>query len=277
MLRYHQLQNRPREFLAATGLTLAEFEQLLPAFQAAYDQKYPPERTLHGQARQRRAGAGAKGKLLSLADKLLFILIYQKTNPLQTMHGLQCNLSQAQTNYWLHRLWPVLRQALQDMGQAPERDASQVAHSPLAREGTPDVAIDGTERRRQRPTDSTRQKEHYSGKKKTHTDKNLLLVNETTRKVVYLGPTIPGKTHDKKAADEATLSYVTNATLDKDTGFQGYEPPRVLTRQPKKSPKAETCVSASSFSMASFPACVWSSNTSLLASNGVGLSKMSCG
>src|SRR5215510_10566091 len=163
MLSYNKLQTRPREFLAATGLTLAEFEKLLPAFQAAYDQQYPPDRTLDGQARQRRAGAGAKGKLPRLADKLLFILVYQKTNPLQTMHGLQFNLSQAQTNYWLHRLWPVLQHALRDMGQTPERDARRVAHSFLAREGTPDVAIDGTERRRQRPTDPTRQKEHYSG------------------------------------------------------------------------------------------------------------------
>jgi len=59
-----------------------------------------------------------------------------------------------------------------------------------------------------------------------------------TSKVVYLGPTIAGRTHDKKAADEAKIAYPTNATLDKDTGFQGYEPDRVLTAQPKKSPKA---------------------------------------
>src|SRR5712691_12609749 len=168
MLNYNKLQNRPREFLAATGVPLAEFEKLLPAFQTAYDQMYPPDRTLNGQARQRRAGAGAKGKLPSLADKLLFILVYQKTHPLQTMHGLQCNVSQSQTNYWLHRLWPVLHQALRDMGQAPERDASRVATSPLALEGAPDLAIDGTERRRQRPTDAAQQQEQYSGKKKTH-------------------------------------------------------------------------------------------------------------
>ena len=240
MLSYNKLQHRPREFLAATGLTRAEFEKLLPAFQTAYDQMYPPDRTLNGQARQRRAGAGAKGKLPSLADKLLFILVYQKTNPLQTMHGLQFNLSQSQTNYWLHRLWPVRQHALRTMGQAPERDASQVAHSPLAQEGTPDLASDGPERRRQRPTDATQQKAHYSGKKKTHTDKNIVLVNETTSKVIYLGPTVAGTKHDKKAADEAPLFYPTNATLDKDTGFQGYEPAGVLTRQPKKNPKARS-------------------------------------
>jgi hypothetical protein len=110
----------------------------LPAFQAAYDKKYPPDRTLDGQAHQRRAGAGAQGKLPSLADKLLFILVYQKTHPLQTLHGLQCNVSQSPTTSWLHRLWPVLQQAWRAMGQAPERDASRVARSPLAREGTPD-------------------------------------------------------------------------------------------------------------------------------------------
>jgi hypothetical protein len=39
MLIYNELKNHPREFLAATGLKLDEFEQLLPAFQTAYEQK----------------------------------------------------------------------------------------------------------------------------------------------------------------------------------------------------------------------------------------------
>ena len=121
---------------------------------------------------------------------------------------------------------------------APERAASRVATSPLALEGAPDMAIDGTERRRQRPTNAAQPQEQYSGKKKTHTDKNLVLVNEPTDKVIYLGPTVAGKKHDKKAADEEERAYPTHATLDKDTGFQGYEPAGVLTRQPKKNPKA---------------------------------------
>jgi hypothetical protein len=62
-----------------------------------------------------------------------------------------------------------------------------------------------------------------------------VLVNEHTTKVVYLGPTVTGKTHDKKAADAAQICYPTNAMLGKDTGFQGYEPAGVLTQQPKKS------------------------------------------
>jgi hypothetical protein len=234
MLTYNKLKNKAREFLAATGLKQEEFEKLLPAFRAAYENKYPRDRTRAGHARQRRAGGGATGALPSWVDKLLFILVYQKTNPLQTMQGLQFHLSQPQTNYWIHHLLPVRQRALSDLGHAPERDASRVETSQLALEGGPNLAIDGSERRRQRPQDAAQQKEHYSGKNKTHTDKNILLVNENTGQVVYLSPTVAGKQHDKKAADEAQIVYPANATLDKDTGFQGYEPAGVQTTQPKK-------------------------------------------
>lgn len=238
MLRYDYLKDRPCDFLAATGLTVAEFRRLLPAFEAAYEDLYPRHLTAEGTERQRQAGGGAKGELAGWEAKLLFILVYQKTHPLQTMQALHFGLSQPQANAWIHRLLPVLQRALQTLGMRPERDARQVATSPLALEGgSLEMAIDGTERRRQRPQDPTQQRDHYSGKKKAHTDKNILLVNETTGKVIYLSPTVVGKTHDKKAADEAAIVYPVNATLDKDTGFQGYEPVGVHTRQPKQKPK----------------------------------------
>lgn len=238
MLTYSTLKERPREFLAATGLTVDEFDTLLPAFQAAYTQRYRSTLTCAGQPRQRRVGGGVKGSLAADDDKLLFGLIYQKTNPLQTMHGLQFGLSQSQTNSWIQRLLPVLQDALRQLGHTPERDGAQVAVSPLLLNSAPELAIDGTERRRQRPTDADAQKDHYSGKQKAHTDKNILLVNEQTGQVVYLGPTVAGKTHDKKAVDAVQIAYPPNATLDQDTGFQGYAPDGGLTRQPKKSRKA---------------------------------------
>src|SRR2546426_10786498 len=78
MLTYTTLQERPREFLAATGLTHAEFAHLLPAFATAYALLYPPEKTLEGTPRQRRAGGGATSTLPQMEDKLLFILVFQK-------------------------------------------------------------------------------------------------------------------------------------------------------------------------------------------------------
>ena len=155
------------------------------------------------------------------------------------MHGWHFGLRQPQANAWMHRLLPVLQHALRDLGEAPERDAGRVATSELARAGGPNLTIDGSERRRQRPQDHAKQKEPYSGQKTAHTDKNLLLVNANTQKVVSLSPTVAGNTHDKKATDAAQIASPPNATLDKDTGLQGYEPTGTQTRQPQKSLKAK--------------------------------------
>jgi hypothetical protein len=238
MLTYATLQDRPREFLAATGLTHSEFARVLPAFAAASAVLYPPDKTWEGKARQRQSGGGAQGVLSQREDTRLFILVYQKPHPLQTMQGLPLDLSQPQPHSWMHRLLPVLRQAFATLGMAPERDASRVAPSPLMLEGAPAGAVDGTERRRQRPTDAATQRAHDSGKKQPHTAKNVLLINESTSNVIDLSPTVAGTTHDKKATDEADLLSPVNSPRDKDTGFQGYEPAGVLTHQPKKSPEA---------------------------------------
>lgn len=240
MLIYNDLKEKPKEFLAATSLTVEEFELILPVFRRKYRELFTPGLTRKGKPRQRKAGGGVKEKLRTDADKLLFILVYQKTYPLQTMHGLQFGLSQPQTNYWIHRLLPILRESLAELGMTPERDPQVVAESRLVNESAPDLLIDGTERRRQRPKDAQKQAEYYSGKKKAHTDKNILLANTHSRKVVYLSPTEMGKKHDKKIADENAIVYPPGATLGKDTGFQGYDPKGVLTFQPKKSQKAKS-------------------------------------
>lgn len=242
MLTYNDLKAKPKEFLAATSLTVEEFERLLPVFGQKYHALFPPGLTRKGQPRQRKAGGGVKEKLRTDADKLLFILVYQKTYMLQTMQGLQFDLSQPQANYWIHRLLPLLRASLADLGLTPARDPQAVAAHLLVHESAPDLLIDGTERRRQRPKDAKKQAEHYSGKKKTHTDKNILLANIHSRKVVYLSPTEMGKKHDKKMAEEQAIHYPAGATLGKDTGFQGYEPKGVMTFQPKKNQKAKNSI-----------------------------------
>jgi len=70
MLSYNELKNKPRAFLAATGLKVDEFEQLWPAFQTAYEHKYPPNLTQEGKTRQRQIGGGATGALPKSEDQL---------------------------------------------------------------------------------------------------------------------------------------------------------------------------------------------------------------
>lgn len=237
MLNYEELKQRPADFLCATGLTVAEFERLLPTFSQVYQRKYGGDQTVEGQPRQRQAGGGAKGKLPAMADKVLFILVYEKTYPLQTMHGLAFGLSQERANEWIHRLLPVLQETLAVLGMRPERDAQALAHTELMQALPADLVLDGTERRRQRPQAQPQQLDHYSGKKKAHTDKNLVLITVASGQVGYLSPTAVGKRHDKRLADEQPLAYPPGTTLGQDTGFQGYEPPGVVTYQPKKKPR----------------------------------------
>jgi hypothetical protein len=98
----------------------------------------------------------------------------------------------------------------------------------------PRLIIDGTERRRQRPKSPEKQALHYSGKKKAHTDKNVVIVTLPRERVGFLSRTCVGKTHDKKIADTEGIVYPPEAILYKDTGFQGYQPAVQETRQPKK-------------------------------------------
>jgi DDE superfamily endonuclease len=171
MQKYEELKNRPKELLAATGLKADEFAALLRAFGEAYAKAYPSDQTVEGKTRQRSVGGGRKGKLVCHEDKLLFILVYLKTYPLQTMLGLQFDLSQGRVNHWIQRLLPVLQNALASLGMAPERDGAALQSSDLAQEGGADWVIDGTERRRQRPQDEAAQREAYSGKKNAHRQK----------------------------------------------------------------------------------------------------------
>ena len=237
MLTYAELQKRPQKLLAMTGLVRREFDELLPVFTQALAEadtalKPKPKR------RRRAPGGGRKPGLGPVADKLLFILVYTKTYPLQVVQGEMFGMSQPSANEWIHFLLPVLQGTLDRLDVLPERNGAQAARA-ARRPGEPaDLIVDGVERRRQRPKNPTEQVIHYSGKKKTHSDKNVIVVNTASRRVSYLSPTLPGAAHDKALADYANIQYPRHATLRSDSGFIGYAPSVRQHLQPKKSPKS---------------------------------------
>jgi hypothetical protein len=234
MVTFMRLQKNRRQFLALTGLTLPEFQLLQAAFAEAYPRLYPTDQTGEGQPRQRTVGGGRKGRLHRPEDQLVFILVYLKTYPLQAVMAELFDLSQPQVNYWIHRLLPVLQEALANLGDRPERNAGHFAHCRTSDEPHPRLIIDGTDRRRQRPKNPEKQGLYYSGKKKAHCDKNIVIVTLPHQRIDFLSHTGIGKTHDKKMADTEGIAYPPEAILYKDTGFQGYEPAVRETRQPKK-------------------------------------------
>src|SRR3954447_15994124 len=157
MMTFTALQSDRRKFLALTGLTVPEYQRLLTAFCRASQRLYPTDQTVAGQPRQRSAGGGRKGLLHRPEEKLLFLLVYLKTYPLQVIMGELFGLSQPQANHWIHRLLPVLHSAPDDVGAIPERAAAHFARGRSAPAEGPRLVIDGTERRRQRPNDPEKQ------------------------------------------------------------------------------------------------------------------------
>jgi hypothetical protein len=235
MITYEQVKGKPKLLRAMTGLDRAEFEELLVPFATLW--KDQVQQTARPESdRQRQPGGGRKPALHTIADKLLFILYYFKTYPLQEVLAFEFSMGQSQACEWIHTLTPLLKQALAALQQLPERLPAEVAVR-LAASGERKFGLDGTERKIQRPKDAEEQRQYYSGKKHTHTVKNNVVVTLKSRKVKYLSQTYEGKKHDKKICDEEQPTFPPGSTLYQDTGFQGYAPPGVKVIQPKKKPR----------------------------------------
>jgi len=235
MTSYDELSTSPSKFLALTGYRVEEFQALLPFFQVQFE-KHVEQYTLDGKPRaKRRYSEYQNCPLRTLADKLLFILMYVKLGTIQQMHATLFGMHQPDANTWIHLLHPILNRTLADLGELPARDAD--AFEP-EQDALKIYFHDGTERPIPRPVDKTTQKAYYSGKKKCHTVKNIVVIN-TQCKIRLLTRTCEGKKHDKKAADQAGYCFPEGSAVYQDTGFQGFTLAGVTILQPKKKPRGK--------------------------------------
>ena len=95
---------------------------------------------------------------------------------------------------------------------------------------------DGTERPINRPSDPDEQAWYYSGKKRCHTLKNLLMIDIVCI-IRFLSATYEGKWHDKSLADDNEYRLPPGSTLYQDMGFQGFRVQDVEIQQPTKKPR----------------------------------------
>src|SRR2546428_13567344 len=156
-----------RQMKALTGLSQAQFDDLLPVFSDSYgatQQKHYEEGVASG-TRRRKPGGGTKGKLPTLAEKLLFVLYYYKTYPTFDVLGTQFEMGRSKANENLHKLSPILYDTLVDLELMPYRELGTPEALKAALQGGDQVIIDATERAYRRSQDDTKQREHYSGKK----------------------------------------------------------------------------------------------------------------
>src|SRR6185295_17346795 len=158
-----------RHMKALTGLSQAQFDHLLSVFSDIYQatQQKTYDQGIESGTRRRKPGGGCKGKLPTLANKLLFVLYYYKTYPTFDVLGTQFEMARSKANENLHKLSPLLYDTLVSLEMMPYREFSTPDAFKAALHGIDQLIIDATERAYRRSQDEAKQREHDSGKKKS--------------------------------------------------------------------------------------------------------------
>lgn len=235
-LRAATLRKRPSIFERLTGLSVKEFERILPIFVQVYEQQViePRVKAAH---RVRGVGGGQKGALPTGEDKLLFILVYVRVYPLLFLQGMLFGMAESKACTWVKVLLPVLDVALEQKHVRPKRARRRSLEEII--EEFPElkelgVLTDGTERPIRRPKSEETQKETYSGKKKRHTKKYVTITHPRTQYILASTQEVAGSAHDKKILDDAALTCISAIPVIGDSGFQGLEVGQAVVSTPFK-------------------------------------------
>ena len=234
MDHYTRLRRKPSTFRQFTGLTVVEFDKLLAQLEPAFAARQAKAR--RSRPRKRKVGAGRKPKL-AVADRLFVTLVYYRVYVSQAFLGGLFGVDAGT----ICRLIAAVGLALTGIFRIPERTVT-IAEDELAA-----AFVDATEQ----PTNrlSTKQRRHYSGKKKRHTIKHQVVVVRKRKRgrgkrkvrVAAVGKAAPGETHDKKMYDRSRLELPDGVRGTGDSGYQGtdlevpHKKPRggALTRRQK--------------------------------------------
>ncbi len=161
-----------RQMKALTGVSQAQFDFLLPVFSHVYQeaQQKRYENGVETGMRSRKPGAGIKGKLPTMANKLQFVLYYYKTYPTFDVLDAQFDMVRSKANENLHKLTPILYDTFIQLDLMPYRELESPEALREALSGVDQLIIDATERACRRSQDDATQREHYSGKKRSYAE-----------------------------------------------------------------------------------------------------------
>ncbi len=129
MTNFHDLKDRPGEFLSLTGYELKEFNQLLPHFSHCFLEHMQTHTLDNKPRKKRRYKPYNNSRFTCHEDMLLFILIYLRDAPKQVLFGQLFGMSQPLANKWIHFLLPILNKALAKLEALPSRETEPASMS----------------------------------------------------------------------------------------------------------------------------------------------------
>jgi DDE superfamily endonuclease/Helix-turn-helix of DDE superfamily endonuclease len=226
--------SQPRVTQAVLGVSRAEFNQLLPTFSACLIAHRIELKT----DRVRHVGGGRKGDLPTDEDKLLYVLLYLKLYPTYDALAVLTNHQRSKCGDSVKLLLPVLEKSLGRHLVLPVRRGRSLEEIFRENPELKDVFIDGTERRVNKPKRLKKRDKLYSGKKKSHTRKSIVVSDERKR-ILLLTQAKSGRRHDKRIVDKNLIAnhIPESVTAWTDTGFIGMHAIHANTIMPKKATK----------------------------------------
>jgi len=195
MLRYAYLSAFPQIFYVMTGLHLADFDALIDEVLPRY--REVEHRRLTRSGRQRAIGGGHPFEL-EVRDQFLLVIVWLRRYPIHEVLGFLFGISDSTVSRLIDRLVPVLEAAGCNSMRMPDPGKAKRKNLDALLQDTPELAvvIDSFEQRGQRPRDRQVADQLYSGKKKQHTLKSQVSVDETTGRIVDVSESVPGPTAD---------------------------------------------------------------------------------
>ena len=239
-MRYPYLTQHPAVFLKMTGLHVPEFDSLvrdlLPAFAAA------ETRRLQHPQRQREPGGGRTAELDG-RNQLLLTVVWLRVYPTHEVLGYLFGVSDSTVSRVIARWLPLLEQAgrdtmrMPDPGRKRRRSLDELLHD------TPELAVivDSFEQKVQRPKAADERDDWYSHKKRTHTSKTQIAVNEDSGRVVDVSASVRGRVHDLTLLKQSNLlaRLPDGVGCLGDLGYQGIRDLHPLAACPRKKPRGK--------------------------------------
>lgn len=221
MLSYDRLSKKPLLFKSFTGFTIQEFDDVYKEIKKRY-LTYELKRLSKRKDRKRDIGAGRPFKL-DLRDRFVMLLVYYRLYITYTLAGFLFDLDQSNVCRDIKKIEKLIRQCL---------PIPQKIYNITKRLKTPEEVeqyfpgflafTDSTEQQMPKPVDNKRRKLYYSGKKKKHTVKNQLMVNNRGL-IIHKTGYKKGRRHDYniyKNNHPVTPKQVVNVI---DLGYLGVE------------------------------------------------------
>jgi IS5 family transposase len=224
MISYEKLVPKPRVFKSITGLDIDEFDRL---FQKLVPVWVEHERKRLNRPDRKRAIGGGRKYTLKLRDQLVMVMcwlrLYLNTEAMGFFFGVDKS-TVSRNNRRLLKVLRALGEETLGWPEPPKRGEGKNVEQALREYPDLLAIVDTTEQRIQRPGDDDEQKRHYSGKKKAHTRKTAIVVNERGR-IRDVSDSTPGSKHDLKHVVEArVIDHVPEeVTAIGDAGFDGLQ------------------------------------------------------